>query len=73
VCAILNIEVYYFQYRFYFLICFFSREECKFYDQLEQIILKDRTSDDQDVSDLESITDSDSGFSLKIDQFFSFF
>lgn len=37
-----------------------GREECKFYDQLEQIILKDRTSDDQDISELESITDSDS-------------
>lgn len=42
---------------------FFSREECKFYDQLERIILKDRTSEGQDVSELESITDSDSGIS----------
>lgn len=45
---------------------FFSREECKFYDQLEKILLKDRTSDDKDISELESITDSDSGISLKI-------
>lgn len=54
---------------------FISREECKFYDQLEQIILKDRTSDDQDISELESITDSDSGISLKIGHanFFLFF
>ncbi|XP_016299702.1 uncharacterized protein LOC107656382 isoform X1 [Sinocyclocheilus anshuiensis] len=37
-----------------------GREECKFYDQLEQIILKDRTSEGQDISELESITDSDS-------------
>ncbi|ROL52614.1 Zinc finger and SCAN domain-containing protein 20 [Anabarilius grahami] len=39
---------------------YYDGEECKFYDQLEQIILKDRTSDDQDISELESITDSDS-------------
>uniref|UniRef100_A0A8C2GEF2 Zgc:113263 n=1 Tax=Cyprinus carpio TaxID=7962 RepID=A0A8C2GEF2_CYPCA len=37
-----------------------GREECKFYDQMEQIILKDRTSEGQDISELESITDSDS-------------
>ncbi|XP_042578585.1 uncharacterized protein LOC109063774 isoform X1 [Cyprinus carpio] len=37
-----------------------GREECKFYDQMEQIILKDRTSESQDISELESITDSDS-------------
>ncbi|XP_052438951.1 uncharacterized protein LOC127977833 isoform X1 [Carassius gibelio] len=37
-----------------------GKEECKFYDQLEQIILKDRTSEGQDISELESITDSDS-------------
>ncbi|XP_016303058.1 uncharacterized protein LOC107658878 isoform X1 [Sinocyclocheilus anshuiensis] len=37
-----------------------GKEECKFYDQLERIILKDRTSEGQDISELESITDSDS-------------
>lgn len=39
----------------------FSREECKFYDQMEKIILKDRTGDEQAISELESLTDSDSG------------
>ncbi|XP_005164569.2 uncharacterized protein isoform X1 [Danio rerio] len=37
-----------------------GREECKFYDQLEKILLKDRTSEDKEMSELESITDSDS-------------
>ncbi len=48
----------------------FSREECKFYDQLERIILKDRASESQDISELESITDSDSGISLNLVVFF---
>ncbi|XP_051976518.1 uncharacterized protein LOC127638813 [Xyrauchen texanus] len=40
-----------------------SKEECKFYDRLEKILLKEstaKTSDVQDISELESITDSDS-------------
>ncbi|XP_051543858.1 uncharacterized protein LOC127434867 isoform X2 [Myxocyprinus asiaticus] len=41
-----------------------GKEECKFYDRMEQILLKDtstdKTSDEQDISELESITDSDS-------------
>lgn len=52
---------------------FFSREECKFYDQLERIILKDRTSESQDISELESITDSDSGINLNFNYLVFFF
>lgn len=52
---------------------FFSREECKFYDQLERIILKDRTSESQDISELESITDSDSGVNLNFNYLVFFF
>ncbi|XP_057180403.1 uncharacterized protein zgc:113263 isoform X3 [Triplophysa rosa] len=39
---------------------YYDREECKFYDQMEKIILKDGIGDEQAINELESLTDSDS-------------
>lgn len=45
---------------------FCSKEDCKFYDQMEKIILKGQTADEQTISELDSLTDSDSGIYLHV-------
>ncbi|TRY58896.1 hypothetical protein DNTS_003106 [Danionella cerebrum] len=37
-----------------------SRDDFKFYDQMKTIVSKDRVTEEKDISELESITDSDS-------------